>query len=103
MHTGPAIEVVTSLRNDGIWLSEHLGQQGLMQPQRLFFFPREPIAHEAINFAPWDTPMSANANVLDPAAVAQISDMLARNAEQPRDLARLQHCLHGAILSAKHK
>ena len=48
-----------------------------MQPQRLLFFARHPVANKAINFAAWDTAMSADANVLDLAAVAQISDMLA--------------------------
>jgi hypothetical protein len=48
-----------------------------MQPQRLLFFARHPLANKAINFAASDTAMSADANVLDLAAVAQISDMLA--------------------------
>ena len=52
-------------------------QQGLMQSQRLLFFAREPLANKTIDFAARDTSMSANANVLDLAAVAQISDMLA--------------------------
>jgi hypothetical protein len=103
MHTGPAIEVVTSLRNNSIWFGEHWCQQGLMQTQRLLFFAREPMANEAIDFAMGDAPVSADANVLDFAAVAQISDVLARNTEQPRDLARLQHRIHEAILVSKHK
>jgi hypothetical protein len=70
MHTGPSVEVVMGLRYDSIWFSEHWCQQGLMQPQRLFFFAREPIACKSVNFAAGDTPMSAYADVLDLAAVA---------------------------------
>jgi hypothetical protein len=77
MHAGPAIKIVTSVSNDNSWISEHRCQQGLMQPQRLLFFARELLANKAVNFAARDTSMSADANVLDLAAVAQISDMLA--------------------------
>jgi hypothetical protein len=77
MHAGPAIEVVAGLRYDSIWFSEHLCQQRLMEPQRLFFFAGESVAQKAVDFATRDTSMSTYANVLDLATVAQVSDMLA--------------------------
>ncbi|GBE63584.1 hypothetical protein MFM001_00460 [Mycobacterium sp. MFM001] len=61
------------------------------------------VAHETVDFAARDTSMSAYTNVVELAAVTQIGDMLARDAEQPSDFTCLKHCLHGTILLHKHK
>jgi hypothetical protein len=93
MHAGPTVKVVTSLRNDSSRFSEHSRQQGLMQPQRLLFLARHPLANKAIDFAA--VASSAVASLAGAFFLSDGTGGLVANDHVDLRCTRLQHRLHG--------